>query len=141
MPAHTDRKPYDAEDANLIIDVRGILETLHRSGFTFAIACGGDGSIDVRLGDHTASAIANTQGDKLLTVAEAALWLRNAACDLYPDSRFARKYRNRAERRGCIHTPGTRWARSWGCTCPTDQPQQSDAGYLVDPKCPAHGFA
>ena len=45
--------------------------------------------IDVKLGDplngYTATA-------KVHTMAEAAVWLRDQACQHYPDSEFARKY-------------------------------------------------
>ena len=52
MQANADRiRPYDAEHANLLVDVQGIFETLHRSGVRFGITAGADGLIDVYLGD------------------------------------------------------------------------------------------
>ena len=141
MQANADRiRPYDAEHANLIVDVQGILETLNRSGLSFQITSGADGLLDFKLREMTDELVA-PEGEELPdTVAEAALWLRNKACERYPDSRFARKYRNQVERGGCIHTPGTRWARSCACTCPTEQPHPAHGAYLTNPKCPAHGF-
>ncbi len=142
MQGNADRiQPYDAEHANFVIDVQGILETLHRPGLRFSITSGADGLIDVSLGDPTTDEFAFPEGELPLTVAETALWLRDKASEQYPKSRFARKYRNQVERGGCIHTPGTEWARLSGCTYPTDQPRPTGGSYLVNPKCPAHGFA
>lgn len=142
MPAIADIEPDDAEHANLILDVQGILETLHSSGLAFVLACDGRGSIAVKLGAPIGSEPSSTDAaDAPLTVAEAAVWLRDNACAQYPNSDFSRRYRNQVERRGCIHTPGTRWARSCGCICPAEQPQPANGAYFINPKCPAHGFA
>ena len=142
MQANADRiQPYDREHANLIVDMQGIWETLHRSGFSFGITTGEDGLIDVYLCGRTTDELWIPEGDELPgTVAEIVLWLRDKARERYPNSRFARKYRNQVERFGCCHTPGTEWAQSCGCTCPTEQQQPARGAYLVDPKCPAHGF-
>jgi hypothetical protein len=136
-----DREAYGPEHANFTIDVKGILEALHRWGLTAEITWSGRGPIEVKLGHALTGNVASTGAeDEVLTVAEAALWLRNKACQHFPESRFARKYRNQVERPGSIHSPGTRWARSCGCTCPAEQRRPGDSTYRVDPNCPAHGF-
>lgn len=133
-------QPYNEEHANFIIDVQGILEALHQSGLAFELICDGGGPIIVKLADPTGSDLWRPNAaDPPLTVATAVSWLRDKACEHYPDTRFARKYRNQVERFGNIHTPGTRWARTCGCTCPADQPRAT-YGALIDPRCPAHGF-
>jgi hypothetical protein len=131
---------YGPEDANVVVDVRGILAALHQSGHTVSIRWNGSGSIELTFGDPERGDLAVTRAkDEVLTIAEAALWLRDQACRHYPDSRFARRYRNQIERSGSCFTPGSEWAG--GCTCPTGQGAVLDGTYRVDPKCPAHGFA
>ena len=124
-----------------MIDVVGILEALHVSGLTAEITWNGPGAISLALGHSTTGSVASTSPNyEIFTVAEAALWLRNQACRHFPDSRFALKYRNRVERPGAINTPGTTGARSWGCTCPTEQPRRPSDQCVIDPRCPSHGF-
>jgi hypothetical protein len=129
------------EQGNWMVDVKGILEALHESGLAVEITWDGPGSIELTLGQPIAGEVASTDiDDEIFTLAEAVLWLRDRACRHFPDSDFALKYRNRAERPGAINTPGTRWARLWGCTCPEDQPKTGTDRCTVDPRCPAHGF-
>lgn len=126
---------------NYIIDVAGILESLHASGVAAKIYWDGPGAIELKLGHATAGIVATTHpADEIFSVAEAALWLRERACRYFPDSPFAWRYRNRVERPGATNTPGTRGARLLGCTCPTTPRRADNFYYLVDPKCPAHGF-
>lgn len=136
------RAGYGAEDQNIVIDVRDILEDLHRGALCASISWGRPRrNIDVALGDHVKGYIVSAgQEDEILTIARATLWLRDQACRLYPNSRFAGRYRHVVERGGAIYTPGSRWAHLSGCTCPRGQPSPPDGTYRINPKCSAHGF-
>ena len=80
------------------IDVEAILDDLYASEINAQISWLWDGGIDVRMGRR---GINVKLGDplngfdakgKVKTMLEAAVWLRDQACQHYPDSEFARKY-------------------------------------------------
>jgi len=71
------------------IDVEAILDDLYASEINVDISWLWDGGIDVRLGDQLNGYKAE---GKVSTMHEAAVWLRDQACQHYPDSGFARKY-------------------------------------------------
>ena len=80
------------------INVEEILDDLYASEINVEISWYWDGGIDVKIGRRGI----NVQlGDRLngygakgkvKTMTEAAVWLRDRACQQYPDSEFARKY-------------------------------------------------
>jgi hypothetical protein len=80
------------------INVEAILDDLYASEINVEISWLWDGGIAVRVGRR---GISVKLGDplngfdakgKVSTIAEAAVWLRDQACQHYPDSEFARKY-------------------------------------------------
>jgi hypothetical protein len=70
-------------------NIEEILAALYKSEINVSISWFWDGGIDVKLGDPL-----NGYGaeDQVLTLNEAADWLRENAVRLYPDSDFARRY-------------------------------------------------
>jgi hypothetical protein len=71
------------------IDIEAILGDLYESEINASISWFWDNRIDVKLGDP----LNGYDGEgKVDTVAEAVFWLRDQACTLYPDSKFAGKY-------------------------------------------------
>jgi hypothetical protein len=78
--------------------VEAILDDLYASEINVEISWLWDGGVDVKVGRR----VVNVKlGDplngydakgKVKTMAEAAIWLRDQACQHYPDSEFARKY-------------------------------------------------
>ena len=71
------------------INAEGILDELYASEINVSISWLWDDGIDVKLGDPLNGYDAE---GKVTTIAEAAVWLRDQACQHYPDSEFARKY-------------------------------------------------
>jgi hypothetical protein len=71
------------------INVEAILDDLYASEINVSISWLWDDGIDVKLGDPLNGYDAES---KVTTIAEAAVWLRDRACQHYPDSEFARKY-------------------------------------------------
>ena len=71
------------------IDVEAILDDLYASETNVEIFWLWDGGIDVKLGDELNGYRAEGQ---VSTMHEAAVWLRDQACQQHPDSGFARKY-------------------------------------------------
>jgi hypothetical protein len=80
------------------INVEAILDDLYASEINVVISWLWDGGIDVRVGRR---GINVKLGDplsgfdakgKVKTMLAAAVWLRDQACQHYPDSEFARKY-------------------------------------------------
>jgi hypothetical protein len=71
------------------MSVEAILDDLYESEINASISWFWDNRIDVKLGDPLNGYAAE---DKVSTLAEAAAWLRDQACQHYPDSEFARKY-------------------------------------------------
>ena len=70
-------------------DLEEILSALYESEINASISWLWDGGIDVMLGDE----LSGYKGDgKVSAFAEATAWLRDQACQHYPDSGFARKY-------------------------------------------------
>jgi hypothetical protein len=78
------------------INVEAILDDLHDSEINVAISWLWDGGIDVKLGGIKVKLGDELNGykaeGKVSSMAEAAVWLRDKACQQYPDSGFARKY-------------------------------------------------
>ena len=70
------------------INLEEVLQDLYDSEINAEISWLWDGGIDVKLGDELNGYRAE---GKVSTVAEAAVWLRDEACKLYPDRGFARK--------------------------------------------------
>ena len=70
-------------------DLEEILSALYESEINASISWLWDGGIDVMLGDELSGYKAE---GKVSTFAEATAWLRDQACQHYPDSVFARKY-------------------------------------------------
>jgi hypothetical protein len=66
-----------------------ILQALCDSEINASISWLWDGGIDVKLGDELTGYDAEGQVSRF---AEASTWLRDQACQHYPDSGFARKY-------------------------------------------------
>jgi hypothetical protein len=82
----------------MTINVGEILDDLYASEINVEISWFWDGGIDVKIGGR---GISVRLGDRLngygakgkvKTITEAAVWLRDQACQHYPDSEFARKY-------------------------------------------------
>jgi hypothetical protein len=73
----------------LKLNVETILDDLCASEINASISWLWEGGIVVELGDPLNGYDAE---GKVSTVAEAALWLRDQACEHYPDSEFAQKY-------------------------------------------------
>jgi len=71
------------------INVEAILDDLYASEINVSISWLWDDGIDVKLGDPLNGYDAE---GKVSTIAEAVVWLRDQACQHYPDSEFARKY-------------------------------------------------
>ena len=71
------------------INVEAILDDLYASEINVSISWLWDDGIDVKLGDPLNGYDAE---GKVTTIAEAAIWLRDQACQHYPDSGFARKH-------------------------------------------------
>jgi len=71
------------------IDIEAILSDLYESEINVSMSWFWDGGIDVKIGDPLNGYRAESKVD---TVAQAVFWLRDQACTLYPDSKFARKY-------------------------------------------------
>jgi hypothetical protein len=71
------------------INVEAILDDLYASEINVKISWLWDGGIDVMLGDELNGYKAE---GKVSTFADAAVWLRDQACQHYPDSGFASKY-------------------------------------------------
>jgi hypothetical protein len=69
-------------------DLEEILRALYDSEINASISWLWDGGIDVQLGDELNGCKAE---GKVSTIREAVLWLRDQACQHYPDSTFARK--------------------------------------------------
>jgi hypothetical protein len=67
-------------------DVEAILNDLHASEINASISWVWDGGFHVTLGAPQIEECA------LPTVRDAVLWLRDKACEHFPDSDFARKY-------------------------------------------------
>jgi hypothetical protein len=81
------------------INVEAILDDLYASEINVEISWLWDGGIDVKVGRRRGINV--KLGDplngydakgKVKTMAEAAAWLRDQACQHYPDSEFAWKY-------------------------------------------------
>lgn len=81
------------------ISVEAILDDLYASEINVEISWLWDGGIDVKVGSRMGIDV--KLGDplngydakgKVKTMAEAAFWLRDQACQHYPDSEFAGKY-------------------------------------------------
>jgi hypothetical protein len=70
------------------INVEAILDDLYASEINVEISWLWDGGIDVKLGDELNGYKAE---GKVSTMREAAVWLRDQACQHYSDSGFARK--------------------------------------------------
>ena len=71
------------------ISIEAILDDLYASEINVEISWLWDDGIDVKLGAPLNGYDAE---GKVTTIAEAAVWLRDQACQHYPDSEFARKY-------------------------------------------------
>ena len=71
------------------INVEAILDDLYSNEINVSISWLWDDGIDVKLGDPLNGYDAE---GKVSTIAEAVVWLRDQACQHYPDSEFARKY-------------------------------------------------
>jgi len=92
--------PYVSQPGNLHRPgVEGILDDLYASEINVEISWLWDGGIDVKVGRRRGINV--KLGDPLngfdakgtvKTMAEAVVWLRDQACQHYPDSEFARKY-------------------------------------------------
>ena len=67
-------------------DIEAIFNDLYASEINASISWIWDGGIDVKLGDALNGFKAE---GKVGTFAEAAVWLREEACALYPDNEFA----------------------------------------------------
>ena len=81
------------------INVEAVLDDLYASEINVEISWLWDGGIDVKVGRRRGINV--KLGDplngyeakgKVKTMAEAAVWLRDQACQHYSDSEFARKY-------------------------------------------------
>ena len=83
----------DRQDTNVSnrIDIEAVINDLYASEINASISWAWDGGIDLELGDPLNGYDAY---GKVSTVAEVAAWLRDHACQHYPDSEFARKYRD-----------------------------------------------
>jgi len=92
--------PYVSQPGNLHgPDVEAILDDLYASEINVEISWLWDGRIDVKVGRRRGINV--KLGDPLngfdakgtvKTMVEAAVWLRDQACQHYADSEFARKY-------------------------------------------------
>jgi len=71
------------------INVEEILDDLYASEINVKISWLWDGGIDMKLGDPLNGYDAE---GKVETMGEVAIWLRDQACQHYPDSEFARRY-------------------------------------------------
>ena len=68
------------------LDIEAILTDLYESEINASISWVWEGGFAAVLGDPPRRELA------FRTIAEAVAWLRDRACEFYPDSDFARKY-------------------------------------------------
>jgi len=69
------------------IDVEAILTDLYDSKINASISWVWNGGFDAFLGEPP-----HIEGLAFPTIVGAVAWLRDRACEIYPDSDFARKY-------------------------------------------------
>jgi len=69
------------------IDIEAILTDLYNSEINASISWVWNGGFDAFLGEPP-----HIEGLAFPTIVGAVAWLRDRACEIYPDSDFARKY-------------------------------------------------
>jgi hypothetical protein len=114
----------------------GVLQDLYKSDINVSISWVSINSITVKLGDRVRGVV--VEGNLNAGIEVAVGWLRDKACELYPDSLFADKYRPPYV---SPYVPGSPEARAIGCTCPPDQTPDEQGSYEVISKCIEHGYA
>jgi hypothetical protein len=108
-----------------------VLTDLQTSGIDFWLVCRTSTGIEAKLGDNVPGITAS----KTFKYVDSAVdWLSATACELYPDSTFARTrpYMSR-------YVPGSADACAAGCICSSDQPEKEQGYYHTNALCPEHG--
>jgi hypothetical protein len=105
-----------------------ILNDLHASKISVSIVWVLGGEIAVELGDLENGVVAKRIFPA--GIVEVTEWLRDQACERYPNSAFTQKYGPRP-----VTIPGSPEARALGCICPSDQ--TGSTLYRVHIECPA----
>ena len=119
-------KEFDAAVAGVI------LQELHTSNISVSLGWGTGNSIEATLRNSRGRIIAT---ERFGEVVEAVAWLRDVACEAFPQSAIASK---------CwpadpsTPVPGSAKDIAAGCICPKGQKQNSEGIYRIHPGCPVH---
>jgi hypothetical protein len=109
-----------------------LFQDLQSSGIGFRISWSANDGFDVSIGLNSGGSVA--EANLQTSIDDATNWLRDKACELYPETAFASQYEP-PYRSPC--EPGTPEAQAAGCIC---APGLDDYGYHYwEPKCPEHG--